>query len=145
MKISQAAKIWIDYHVANSKKHTLVAYRWIIPKFCADYRGEELTELPSEKVLKFFNIITDGCKPQTKRVSFSHRSSFFKFMKNNLDLHFQNPCELPMLRKIFRPTASIGWTILETVVFRPSGSQMDYQRFKERKRTRGCRYSPKGS
>jgi integrase len=69
--------------------------------------------LPSEKVLQFFNIVTEGCKPQTKRVRFSHPSSFFNFIKNNLDLDFQNPCELPMLRKLFRPPVTISWNILE--------------------------------
>jgi hypothetical protein len=54
MKISQAVKIWIDYHVTNSKKNTVRAYRWIINKFCVDFRGEELAELSSEKVLQFF-------------------------------------------------------------------------------------------
>ena len=34
-------------------------------------------------------------------------------MKNNLDLDFQNPCELPMLRKLFRPAVTISWNILE--------------------------------
>ena len=43
MKISEAAKIWIDYHVTNSKKNTVRAYRWIINKFCADFGGIELT------------------------------------------------------------------------------------------------------
>jgi integrase len=69
--------------------------------------------LSSEKVLQFFNIGTDGCKPQTKRVRFSHLSAFFNFLKNNLDLNFENPCELPMLREIFRPTVTIRWNIFE--------------------------------
>jgi integrase len=34
-------------------------------------------------------------------------------MKNNIDLDFQNPCELPMLRTLFRPTVTISWNILE--------------------------------
>ena len=72
MKISQAAKIWIDYHVTNSKKNTARVYRWLINKFCADFGEEELAGLSSEKILQFFNIVTDGCKPQTKRVRFSH-------------------------------------------------------------------------
>ena len=69
--------------------------------------------MSSEKVLEFFNIITDGCKPQTKRVRFSHLSSFFNFMKNNLDLNFENPCDSPMLRKLFRPTVTVRWNIIE--------------------------------
>jgi integrase/recombinase XerD len=94
MKIYQAAKIWIDYHMANSKKNNVRAYSLIINKFCADFKGEELTELPSEKVLQFFNIITAGFKPQTKRVRFTHLSSFFNFLKNNLNLNFQNTCDI---------------------------------------------------
>jgi len=69
--------------------------------------------LPSEKVLQFFNIVTEGCKPQTKRVRFSYLSSFFNFLKNNLELNFENPCDLPMLRKLFRPTVIINWMILD--------------------------------
>jgi len=34
-------------------------------------------------------------------------------LKNNLDLSFQNPCDLPILRKLFRPKVFISWTILE--------------------------------
>ena len=138
----------------------------------------ELTELPSEKVLQFFNIVTEGCKPQTKRVRFTHLSSFFNFLKNNLDLNFENPCDLPMLRKLFRPTVIVRWNIIEKetvdeIIFRTtnvrnrlilelmarggmrigevlklrsvrhSGSQIDHQRSKERKRAGGCIYSSK--
>ena len=42
---------------------------------------KKLAGLSSERVLQFFNIVTDGCKPQTKRVRFSHLSSFFNFLK----------------------------------------------------------------
>ncbi len=81
MKISQAAKIWIDYHVINSKKNTIRAYKWVINKLCNDFGGEELSEISSEKILQFLNAITTGCKPQTKRVRFTHMSSFFNFLK----------------------------------------------------------------
>ena len=47
-------------------------HRWIINKFCTNFGGEDLTELSSEKILHFFNIVTEGCKPQTKRVRVSH-------------------------------------------------------------------------
>jgi len=95
------------------KKNTVRAYRWIINKFCTDFGGEDLTELSSEKILHFFNIVTEGCKPQTKRVRFSHLPSFFNFLKNNLDLNFENPCDLPKLRKLFRPTVITSWNIIE--------------------------------
>jgi integrase len=99
--------------VTNSKKNTVRSDQWVINKFCNDFGKEDLTELSSEKILQFFNNITEGCKPQTKRVRFTHLTSFFNFLKNNLDQNFQNPCELPMLRKLFRPTVTVSWNIIE--------------------------------
>jgi integrase len=103
--------------LSTRKKNTIRAYRWVINKFCNDFDGEDLSEISSEKILQFLNAITNGCKPQTKRVRFTHLSSFFNFLKNNLDLNFQNPCDLPMLRKLFRPKVTVSWNILgkETV------------------------------
>ena len=118
------------------KKNTVRAYRWIIDKFCADFGEEELAGLSSEKILQFFNIVTDGCKPQTKRVRFSHLSSFFNFLKNNLELNFQNPCDLPMLRKLFRPTVSVRWNIIEKetvdeIIFRTTNVRNRFRVFRQ--------------
>jgi hypothetical protein len=44
---------------------------------------------------------TEGRKPQTKRIRFSHLTAFFNFMRNNFDCDFKNPCDSPMLRKLF--------------------------------------------
>jgi hypothetical protein len=32
--------------------------------------------------------------------------------KHNLDLNFERPCDLPMLRKLFQPAVNINWMIL---------------------------------
>jgi integrase/recombinase XerD len=39
--------------------------------------------------------------------------AFFNFAKNNLDKNFTNPCDSPMLRKLFRPKVKTHWDILE--------------------------------
>jgi integrase len=46
-------------------------------------------------------------------VRFAHLSSFFNFLKNNLDLDFQNPCDVPMMRKLFRSKVTVSWNIIE--------------------------------
>jgi integrase/recombinase XerD len=48
------------------------------------------------------NQLTEGRKPQTKRARFTSLMAFFNFAKNNLDPDFINPCDSPMLRKLFR-------------------------------------------
>ena len=56
---------------------------------------------------------TEGRKPQTKRVRFSHLTAFFNFTRNNFDCDFKNPCDSQMLRKLFRPKAIVHWNIIE--------------------------------
>jgi len=66
--------------------------------------------------LSFLNDITEGRKPQTKRTRFSHLTAFFNFTKNNIDQDFQNPCDSPILKKMFKAKAATSWDILEKEV-----------------------------
>ena len=40
-------------------------------------------------------------------------SSFFTFMRNTFDEKLRNPCDTPMMKKIFRHKAAVPWTILD--------------------------------
>ena len=66
-----------------------------------------------DNILDFMTQITEGRKPQTKRVQFAHLNAYFNFMKNNFDCDFKNPCDSPMLRKLFRTKANVHWDIIE--------------------------------
>ena len=59
------------------------------------------------------NQLTEGRKPQTKRVRFTSLLAFFNFATNNLDPGFTNPCDSPMLRKLFRPKIKTHFDVLE--------------------------------
>lgn len=85
----------------------------IIGKFCEVLGDHQLDEITVDDIMDFLNQLTDGCKPQTKRIRFAHLSSFFNFVKNNLDSDFSNPCDSPMLRKLFRVKVKTHWDILE--------------------------------
>jgi len=58
-------------------------------------------------------MITKGGKQQTKHGRYSHLKTFFNFIKTNLDPSIQNPCDAPMLRKIYRPGKPIQWEVVE--------------------------------
>ena len=102
MIVSKTAKIWLDYHRAHSKNNTVRAYKWTIGKFCGEFGDTDLSDLSVDDILSFLNQITEGRKLQTKRVRFSHLTAFFYFIKNNIDSDINNPCDSPMLRKLFR-------------------------------------------
>jgi len=52
--------------------------------------------------MAFMSRISDGTKQSTKKLRFSLLFTFFNFVKNSLDPGFQNPCDNPALRKLFR-------------------------------------------
>ena len=113
MKVSQAITFWLNYHRANSSKNTIRAYEELLARFCHGNGEKVLNELTSDKVLDFLNGITEGKKPQTRKTRFSHLTSFFNFTKHNVDQSFQNPCDSPIMKKMFRAKALAAWDILE--------------------------------
>jgi integrase/recombinase XerD len=68
-------------------------------------------------VLKFLERVTGTCKPHTKRGRFSFISAFFNFIQKTIDYKFNNPCDNPLIRKLFRPKCKTHWDIIpkETV------------------------------
>ena len=59
------------------------------------------------------NKITEGGKQQTKHGRYSHLKAFFNFIRTNFDPALQNPCDAPMLRKLYRPGKPNHWNIVE--------------------------------
>jgi integrase len=82
-------------------------------RFRHQFGDYELGDLSIDNILDFMNQITEGRKPQTKRGRFTSLQAFFNFAKNNLDPDFTNPCDSPMLRKLFRPKIKTQFDILE--------------------------------
>jgi len=113
MNVSQASKIWLDYHRAHSKKNTVRAYEATFGKFNQNLANRNLKEVSTDDILDFMTQITEGRKPQTKRIRFSHLNAFFNFLRTNFDGDIKNPCDSQMLRKLFRPKTIVHWDIIE--------------------------------
>ena len=63
--------------------------------------------------MAFMSTITVGTKQNTKKLRFTLLSAFFNYVKNSLDSDFQNPCDNPALRKLFRAVKPSQLKILE--------------------------------
>jgi integrase len=113
MNVSQTSKIWLEYHRAHSKENTVRAYEFTIAKFNQNFANLNLNEVSTDDVLDFMTKFTEGLKPQTKRIRFAHLTAFFNFMKNNFDGDLKNPCDSPMLRKLFKPKVIVHRDIIE--------------------------------
>jgi integrase len=75
-----------------------------------------LDTLTFGEILSFLSEFTEGTKQSTKRLRYALLSAFFNFIKNSIDPEFQNPCDTPILRKVFRVAKANQWKILEKEV-----------------------------
>jgi integrase/recombinase XerD len=87
-----------------------------------------LAEITTDDALSFLNEITHNLKHGTKRTRYSHLSSFFNFVKNNVDQTAQNPCDTFMMKKLFRKKEQSHWDIIEKetvdeVIFRTTDAR----------------------
>ncbi|MEN8760209.1 MAG: site-specific integrase, partial [Desulfobacterales bacterium] len=76
----------------------------------------------------YLNRLTEGNKPYTKRIHFSQLSSFFNFVRNNIDPELRNPCDRPMIRKLYRERVPLRWKIIEKetideIIFRTTNAR----------------------
>ena len=85
MNVSQASKIWLDYHRAHSKHNTVRAYEFTIAKFKQNFANQKLNQVSTDDILGFMTKFTENRKPQTKRIRFSHLTAFFNFLRTNFD------------------------------------------------------------
>ena len=113
MKVSQAIQSHKDYHSINSKKNTVKNYAFIFSQFQVEFGERIIDSITPDEILSFLTKITDGNKPTTKRNRYSSLKAFFNYIKSSIDPNFQNPCDAPILRKIFRNRKALPWPIFE--------------------------------
>jgi integrase/recombinase XerD len=82
-----------------------------------------LDSITPDEILLFLTQITEGSKQATKRVRYSLLKAFFNFAINTVDSNLQNPCNTPILRKIFKAPKPVQWSILgkeavDEIIFR---------------------------
>jgi len=95
------------------KKNTLKTYRSVLSQLTAHFGERDLNSLTSEEVLSFLTLINQKTKPLTNRTRYSQITSFFNFVTQNFASSFPNPCNNPMLKKLYRSPGPIRWKILE--------------------------------
>ena len=79
--------------------------------------------LSPDEILSFLTQLTGGNKQLPKHTRYSYLSSLFNFIKNNNASSLQNPCDNPMMRKLFKMSEIPQWKILgkevvDEIIFR---------------------------
>jgi integrase len=100
-------------------------YEFILSNFQNHFGDIGLSSFTSEDILGFMSKLSDGTKQNTKKFRFTLLSTFFNFIKNSINPEFQNPCDNPALRKLFRSGKPAQFKIIEKdvideIIFRTS-------------------------
>lgn len=88
-------------------------YKLLIGRFCSVTGDRELETVSTDEVLSFLTHHTEGTKQTTKRFRYSLLSSFLNFIRNSIDSNYQNPCDNPILKKLFSHPRPKIWKIPE--------------------------------
>ena len=95
------------------KKNTARSHLYVLEKFSERFGERELQSITTEEILTFQNQLTEGNKQTTKSSRYSNLRSFFNFVINTFDTKFQNPCDAPALKKLFKEPKPQAWPIIE--------------------------------
>jgi len=95
------------------KKNTLKNYDYVTCPFRAQFGERELDTITSDEILPFLTELTDGAKQSTKKLRYANLKAFFNSIRNTFEPTLENPCEAPMLKKIFKAPKRVPWAMLE--------------------------------
>ncbi len=95
------------------KKIPLRSYPSIIEPFCQEFGDWPIDKVTPDETLTFFNRLTMGNRPYTKRIRYSQLFCFFDFIRNNIQPDTINPCDMPMIRKLYRHKVTTKWEVIE--------------------------------
>jgi integrase len=88
-------------------------YSFVFTQFHDEFGDRLADSITPDEILSFLTKLTDGTKQTTKRNRYSSLKAFFNYIKNSIDPNFQNPCDTPILRKIFKDRKAPPWPIFE--------------------------------
>jgi hypothetical protein len=97
----------LDTTISIPKKNTARRYKIFIDRFCNEFGNDDINQINSDDVLSFLNRKTEGNKLYTKRIRYAQLSAFFNFIRSNIDHESSNPCDTPMIRKLYRAKGGI--------------------------------------
>ncbi len=113
MKVSHAIANFFNYQKMNSKKNTVKNYRLFLNKFEDQFRSREIETITSDEIMNFLTGRGEGQKQSTKHFKYTLIQTFFNFIQNTVNSDIQNPCNSPILKKIFRAAKWHQWKIVE--------------------------------
>jgi len=84
-------------------KNTLTTYRFVLERFAQRFGKRKIADITSEGVFSFLASFTEQTSQSTRYTRCALLRAFFNHVIDRYQLNLRNPCDSPMIGKVFRP------------------------------------------
>jgi integrase len=85
------------------EKNTLATYRFVLERFAGRFGKKKIADITPEGVFSFLASFTEQTSQSTRYTWWSLLRAIFNHIIHRYQLNLKNPCDSPMIRKVFRP------------------------------------------
>ena len=88
-------------------------YHFVLCRFKREFGRRKIDGITSEEIFSFLVSLTEARKQSTKYSRCAHLRAFFNHILDRYQLHFPNPCNSPIVKRVFRPPRIESRTVLD--------------------------------
>lgn len=123
MIVEKAVEIYETYLRENTRPNTVRSFAFTLSRFRSAFSGRAMSSVTESEITDFVASISGNCSSSTKSGRISTIRAFFNFVIEVTEADFPNPCQRPIVRKLFRaPRASspklLDKDIVDEIIFR---------------------------
>jgi len=123
MKISNAVQLFRDYQTATLRPGTVRGYDYVLNLLDKLYGSNDVEALTIDNMTSFLELLTKDKAQSSKHLRFSQLKAFFNFIIEKAGLTIKNPCDSPLLNKMYRspktePNQTVDKEKIDEIIYR---------------------------
>ena len=102
MKVREAITLFQYYQRSSYKERTIQSYLHLLKKFESLYGERPFDSMGVDEIYHFLETSTESLAKSTRRLRYAQLKAFYNFIITRCSLDMKNPCNAPLLFKIFK-------------------------------------------
>ncbi|MGV0961818.1 MAG: tyrosine-type recombinase/integrase [Limnohabitans sp.] len=102
MRVEKAVKLYSSYLKDNSRPNTVRNFSFALNKFNSLFSDQEIDSIKESDIVNFVSSVAESCSASTKSSRVGTIRALFNFIIEVTEANFINPCQKPMIKKLFK-------------------------------------------
>ncbi len=113
MTLREAITLFGYHQRSNLKPRTLRSYQPLLQRFDAEFGERSFDSIGSDEIFQFLETLAEDRSKSTRRLRYAQLKALFNFLIDKCNLNMKNPCDAPLLSKVFRTPKQVSRRILD--------------------------------